>query len=455
MCTAERVSSNWRASVNHDLRRPAARKRDTHGVVALHSSIVSPLGVGEDALLRALLADDRAAATVTRFDTSQLPVDTAAEVGGDLGPLTSTWEDAAVEVARFDRKLELVLACASAELDRLTAMMDPAPPERRGIALGVGLDVSPLEKVAKAVARMGAIAGDARSLGALNPLAEGMGLMFNPTDLGTILLAERFQCGAFQESILTACSSSSQAIGRGIDAIRRDEADVVLVGGMDSLLNLPAFAAFAKLGVIQPSRGDPSASCKPCDRRRRGTLLGEGAGLLLLGSAEYAKKCGFDSHVALTGYGSTLDGYHITAPDPTGAGMEAAMSWALQDAGLHPSEIDYVNLHGTGTRANDPVELHALDAVLGEAASEVMVSSTKDRHGHLIAAAGIMEAIVVLTCMTHDLVPQTVNLKDPLKETGVDLVRDRNRTARMGSCMSNSFAFGGINTSIVFQRIGG
>jgi 3-oxoacyl-[acyl-carrier-protein] synthase II len=173
---------------------------------------------------------------------------------------------------------------------------------------------------------------------------------------------------------------------------------------------------------------------------------------MLLVSASYAERTGIPWEIELLGYASTLDGYHITSPDPSGEGMRRAMEQALMSADLGAAHLDYVNFHGTGTRANDPIELLALSHVLLDHAPRVMGSSTKDRHGHLIAAAGIVEAAVVLLGMTHGLVPRTVNLDRPIDGRGVDLVTRENRKRRLDACMTNSFAFGGINSSLVFGR---
>jgi 3-oxoacyl-[acyl-carrier-protein] synthase II len=217
-------------------------------------------------------------------------------------------------------------------------------------------------------------------------------------------------------------------------------------------LNLPAFAAFAKLGVIQSTSDGAARACKPCDRQRRGTLLGEGAGLMLLANTAFVEANSLSPEVEVVGYGNTLDGYHMTNPDPTGAGMQRAMRTALLRAGVEADDVDYINLHGTGTRANDEVELAAIQSVFGSRENSVLASSTKDRHGHLIAAAGILEAIVVHLCMTNDFVPRTVNLSNPIAHDGVDLVMASNRFRSLRTCMSNSFAFGGINTSLLFRR---
>lgn len=429
-------------------------------VVVADFDVICALGTGREALWRGLVEDAMPAARVTRFDASLLPVNVAAEVTDDLHELVHPWGADACEAAAFDRKLELQLACATLCRERFLSALEQVPPERRGIMLGVGLDVSPVEKISKALSERGALdpvddelSNDmTESLAGLNELGWGIGRVLNPTDLATILLAHEFGCGAFQDSVLTACSSSSQAIGLGFAAIRRGDADAVVVGGTDSLLNLPAFAAFAKLGVIQPERCEPSKTCRPFDRGRRGTLLGEGAGLMLLISASHAERIGSASEIELLGYANTLDGYHITSPDPSGEGMRRAMEQAMTISHLAAEDLDYVNFHGTGTRANDPTELLALSQMLGEAAGGVSASSTKDRHGHLIAAAGIVEAAVVLLSMMHDLAPRTVNLERPIDGGGVDLVMHENRARRLDACMTNSFAFGGINSSLVFGR---
>lgn len=420
-------------------------------VCILDSEIVSPLGTGADEVLAALLRDRLSGDHVTRFDASELPVDAAAEVHEDLAPLLACWPEPVRETAGFDRKLELGLACAS-RAERFHELLEGAPPFRRGIVMGIGQDVTPLEKVSATLLNAGRPTLDLTALADFNLHAAGFGRLFNFTDLITVILGQRFGCAAFQQSVLTACSASAQALGIAFNAIRAGDADVVIAGGADSLLTLPAFAAFAKLGVIQASRDGPVCACRPCDQHRCGTLLGEGAGLIVLASAKYASRRGLTPAVEVVGYGNTLDGYHVTNPDPSGAGMRRAMERALASAGLVPEAVDYVNLHGTGTRNNDEVELAALEAVFAHHAARLMASSTKDRHGHLIAAAGVMEAIIVQLCMTNGTVPRTVNLSSPVPSS-LDLVMGSNREQCLDVCMSNSFAFGGINTSLLFRRV--
>lgn len=428
---------------------PVERRRR---VFLVGTESLSPLGAGKEELRVSLNETRRAGKTIERFDASELPVDAAAEVRTDLDPWLTVWPDAAVEVARHDRKLELALACASLAHDHFAAILEKCRPERRGLVVGMGLDVVPVDRIPRPLAESVGFPAELERLAAVNHLEPGVGRLFNLTDLPLLITSGRWDCRAFQEAVLTACSASSQALTLGYDAIASGRADAVVVGGTDSLLNLAAFAAFTKLGVIQPSRSGPATACRPFDRGRKGTMLGEGAGFALFVSDDLAESGGLQPTLEMLGYGNTLDGHHITAPDPTGSGMARAMQRALENSGVSPADIDHVNLHGTGTRANDPIELAALKRVFGEYATGVPVSSTKDRHGHLIAAAGIMEAIVLEQCMLHDLIPCTANLTNPI-DPEMDLVVDENRSAPLRTCMSNSFAFGGINTSVVFRRV--
>lgn len=259
--------------------------------------------------------------------------------------------------------------------------------------------------------------------------------------------------GAFQKTVLTACAASTQAIVFGARAIQEGEVDLVLAGGTDSIINLMAYIAFGKLGIMSGSPEHPSKYCKPLDANRSGALIGEAAGLCVLVSEDLVKKHGLKPKFEILGFGNSLDGHKITAPDPEGMGMKAAIREALVSSGVDPKEVQYVNLHGTGTRSNDEVELQSLIEVFADHAKSVSVSSTKSRHGHAIAAAGIQEFNLLLSCMEENIVPCNLNLETPILNDKVDIVMNQNRKRELKVAMTNNFAFGGVNTSIVVKKV--
>ena len=231
----------------------------------------------------------------------------------------------------------------------------------------------------------------------LNSNSSKVNLVNNPYDIHSLYLAEKFKAGAFQKSILTACVSSTQAIALGYESILNKEAKVVIAGGTDSLVNLVPLTSFGKLGVIPETA--TGTECTPFDRNRNGTLAGEAAGFVILASEEFINQNNIQPLGQIMGYGNSLDGYKITAPDPSGISMTKAIENALSNSGLKSSQIDYINAHGTGTRHNDELELRCIGKALGEDAKRIPISSTKDRHGHAIAAAGIQELCLLLELM--------------------------------------------------------
>ena len=283
----------------------------------------------------------------------------------------------------------------------------------------------------------------------INDNGMNLNVVSNPYDTYALYLANKFNAGAFQKTVLTACVSSTQAIALGYDAIAKGDAEVVIVGGTDSLINLLAIISFGKLGVI-PESSDAN-SCKPFDINRVGTLAGECAGFAILASEEFVVKNKLTPVAELLGYGNTLDAFKITAPDPKGDSMTKAIKDAMESANLTTDMIDYINAHGTGTKHNDQLELSCYERALGEGVKQIPISSTKDRHGHAIAAAGIQELCVVLESMKHDLVPGNMSLKTSC-EPSFNLVTE-NTNKKIKYALSSNFAFGGINTVLAIKNV--
>ncbi len=275
--------------------------------------------------------------------------------------------------------------------------------------------------------------------------------IWNPYDIHAIYIAEKMGLGAVQKTILTACTSSTQAIAFGFDAIRSKTVEIAVCGGTDSIINTIAMASFGKLGVIPESDQSENSTCKPFDKNRNGTMAGEAAGLVILASASFVERNNLAPIAELVGYGNTLDGYKITAPDPSGTEMKNAMMSALACAKLQPSQIDYIQAHGTATRHNDAIELAAIKSVFKEAIANIEVSSTKNRHGHAIAAAGIQEFNVLLNCFEHNFIPGNISLNNPLDEE-VGLLK-KNLSKELNYAITNNFAFGGVNTTLVLKNL--
>lgn len=415
--------------------------------------VVSAIGIGHEETWQNLEKNHSGARRISRFSTEGLSCDVAAEITTPLMPKLKAFSESIQRACHFDRKLEMILACYAIMSERLKLCFSDHDPLRAGLVFGLGLDITPIENLHLLMQKKPNLQEVVALYRDLNATQDRMNIIANPLDVACIILARELKIAGFQKSTLTACSASSQAVAFGMQAIQRNKMDVVLVGGTDSLLNTLGMVAFAKLGIILPSDEEPEQICKPLDKNRSSVLLGEGAGLMVLASEAFVKMRGLKPLLELTGFGNSLDGYKITAPDPEARGMRKAIEQALCRSKWRTSDVDYINLHGTGTTANDPLEIKAILDVFGEDSKGLSVSSTKDRHGHMIAAAGIMELCLLAMCMKKNVIPCTRNLTRPLIDGGLNLVRGKNEIKEIRKALSNSFAFGGVNTVLAVQKI--
>ena len=424
-------------------------------VFVLDYDLISPLGVGKKDVWENIEDQKSAEDEITNFDVDGLQIRHGCEVKNGLRQLYCNEPEQLLAAMRFDRKLELLCAVYKLMNDRLLVYLEKVESGRAGVILGLGVDVFPFEFLDKDILmRLGSEMDPLLLISEQMKTWSGpLNLVLNPFDMYPIYLAEKLGLAAFQKTVLTACAASTQAFILGCQAIARREVDVVLVGGTDSILNLVGLTGFSKLGVLAESDSNPGTSCKPFDVNRKGTLAGEAAGLCLLVSEKYLDRTGGNPSFEVLGHGNTLDAYQITAPDPEAKGMIRAIENALKGSGIKPEEIDTINLHGTGTYLNDPAELLALETVFGNVLNKIPVCSTKDRHGHAIAAAGIQELVVLFECMSNNMVPSTINLTHPIGDSGADFVMGTNRRTPLNIGMSNNFSFGGINTSVVVKKI--
>jgi 3-oxoacyl-[acyl-carrier-protein] synthase II len=268
-------------------------------------------------------------------------------------------------------------------------------------------------------------------------------------------LASLFNAQGPNLNCLTACAASSQAIGEATEIIRRGDAEVMLSGGAHSMIHPFGVTGFNLLTALSTRNTDPSHASRPFDKNRDGFVLGEGAGMLILEELERAKARGAKIYGEVVGYGSSADAYRITDIHPEGRGATACMKMALRDAKLNPEDLDYINAHGTSTVVNDKVETMAIKGACGNSAKNIPISSIKSMMGHLIAAAGSVEAITCLLSMQDDVLPPTVNYETPDPECDLDYVPNAAREAPVRRALSNSFGFGGQNISLIFAEYKG
>jgi 3-oxoacyl-[acyl-carrier-protein] synthase II len=253
-------------------------------------------------------------------------------------------------------------------------------------------------------------------------------------------------------AVVTACASGSNAVGEAAEVIRRGAADVMVAAGTEAAIVPVALAGFNVMDAISTRNDDPARASRPFDLNRDGFVMGEGAGALILESYQHAQARGAPVLAEVVGYGATNDAFHISAPAENGAGAALCMRVALKDAGLKPEHIDYINAHGTSTRLNDSSETAAIKTVFGDRAYDVPISSTKSMTGHLLGAAGALEAILCIKALLDGKIPPTINYETPDPECDLDYVPNHSRSAQLRYAMSNSFGFGGHNACLIFGR---
>ncbi|MCU1454326.1 MAG: 3-oxoacyl-[acyl-carrier-protein] synthase, partial [Acidimicrobiales bacterium] len=389
------------------------------------------------ATFAAALAGRATAGPISLFPTDDQPVRFACEVR-DFDP--SPWVDAR-QARRIDRVSLLGIAAASDAMDQagLASCADGGSTiDSARVAVIAGSGIGGLTTLEEQIATRLQRGSDR-----VSPFLVPM-MMANAT---AGLLSLRYGFHGISLCVSTACASGANAIGEGLRMIRDGSADVVLAGGTEACITPTTMAAFARMGALSGRNDDPASASRPFDRDRDGFVMGEGAGFLVLESWDHAVERGATILGELAGYGRTCDAHHITAPDADGAAAVACMLQAIADAGLEPGAIGHVNAHGTSTPLNDAAETSALVKVFGDHGPPV--TSTKGVTGHLVGAAGAVEAVVGLLSATAGKVPPVANLVDPDVTDAVDLVRDEPRSVAPAPFLSNSFGFGGHNASLV------
>ncbi len=398
-------------------------------VVVTGLGTVNALAHSTAAFTTALRAGTCAIGPVTSFDPTGYRSRIAAEVNDLAIP---TWLPSPLRRRASRSDLFALVAAQEALAD--SRLDVAAAPARVGIVLGA----TTAGMMSGETALFERIAGTRRRY-TKTPLL-GM-----PMATSADILATIFGCEGPRLTLSTACSSSATALGVALDWIRLGRVDAVLAGGTESMCR----TIFAGFNALHALALEP---CRPFDRQRAGLSLGEGAAVLVIESAEHAARRGAAAHATLLGYGMSADGHHLTAPHPEGVGAALAMRRALARAGVAPSDIGYINAHGTGTPLNDGIEAGAIRQVFGAAADRVAVSSTKSAHGHTLGAAGAIEGLATILALREGFLPPTVNLHEPDAACGLDFVPRTSRPAELRYALSNSYGFGGNNTTVVFGR---
>jgi 3-oxoacyl-[acyl-carrier-protein] synthase II len=410
-----------------------ARRR----VVITGTGTLNPLGLDVASTWEALLNGRSGIGRITQFDAT----DFETQIAGEVTQFDPVAMFGAKDSRRMSRVTQLGLAAAgqalaAAGLDEPTANRD-----RMGVLVGSGM--GNLDPVLDNQATL-----ESRGPGRVSPFFVPMMLADTPAAVISI----RYGLRGPALSVATACATANDAIGQAAALIRRGVADVMVAGGTEAAILPLVIAGFSNMGTLSRRNDDPGGASRPFDRERDGFVMSEGAGLLVLEALDHATARGATIYGELLGYGATADAYHISSPAEDGEGAVRAMHAALDDAGLSPAAIDYINAHGTSTALNDRSETAAIKTAFGPRAYAIPVSSTKSAHGHLLGAAGGLEAIVTLQALATGIIPPTINYTNADPDCDLDVVPNAPRPAAIQIAMSNSFGFGGHNSVLIFGR---
>lgn len=410
----------------------AAPDRRTVAVTGV--GLVTPVGTGREVSWERIAAGQGGVRTISRFDATEFPVQIAAEVP-DFDPLAVLDRK---EARKTDRVIQFGVWCAREAMEQAGLEVGPDNAERVGVIIGSAM--GGLETFENGVRTL-----QERGPRRVSPFFVPMSLVDMTSGYVSIQIGARGP----NMATISACSSGAHAIGEATETIRRGGADVVLAGGVEAPVVPAGVAGFAAAGALSTHNEEPERASRPFDLERDGFVLGEGGAVLVLEELEHALERGAQPLALLSGYGSSSDAYHITQPAENGEGAVRAMRLALEDAGLQPADIAYINAHGTSTRLNDKSETAALKIIFD---AMPPVSSTKGATGHLLGAAPAIEAAFSVLAMRDSTIPPTINYCTPDPECDLDYVPNERREAELPHIMSNSFGFGGHNVVLIFTR---
>ncbi len=410
----------------------------TRRVVVTGIGLVSSLGLSTQATWEGLLAGRSGIARITHFDPSDFAAQIAGEVKG-FDPLQYLDKK---DVKKMDVFIQFAIAAAQAAVDDAGLVIGEGNRDRVGVVIASGIGgFSTIEREHRAL-----LEGGPRRISPFFIPASIINLAAGQVSI-------RFGARGPNSATCTACSASAHAIGDAYEIIRRGEADAMIAGGSEAAITPMGIGGFAAMRALSTRNSEPERASRPFDRDRDGFVVGEGSGVLLLEGLESARRRGARIYAEVAGYGMSADAYHITAPSEDGSGAVRAMQMAIRSAGVAPSAIDYINAHGTSTPYNDRLETLAIKACFGDHAYKLAVSSTKSMTGHLLGAAGGLEAAVTALAIYHETVPPTINLDNPDPECDLDYVARTSRHAVIAHALSNSFGFGGTNAVLLLKRV--
>lgn len=375
--------------------------------------------------------------TVKSFDASGFKT----QIAGEIKNLDIEEHIDRKEARKMDRYTQLALIAATEAMNNSGIDMEKEDKWRVGVITGAGIGgMKTFEDQHSALMEKGP--------GRVSPF-------FIPMMIGNMAAAQiaiKFGARGVNQNVVTACASSTNAIGDALRHIQYGDCDVIVAGGAEAAVTPLAFAGFCNMKAMSTNNDDPQNASRPFDAERDGFVLSEGAGFVIMEELEHAKARGANIICEVAGYGATDDAYHITSPVPGGEGGAKAMEMAIKDAGIEPKDVTYINAHGTSTKYNDHFETQAIKAVFGDSANTVAISSTKSMTGHLLGAAGGVEAIVCALSIKEGYIPATINYKTPDPDCDLDIVPNEGRNQEVDYALSNSLGFGGHNASILLKK---
>lgn len=409
-------------------------------VVVTGLGALTPVGNSAEEYWAALLQGKSGIGPITKFDPKNLPTRIAGEIR-NFDPLK--WVDRK-EARRLDPYLKYAIACAAMAVEDAALNLEKVERTRFGVLVGSGIGgITTLLDSHKDLLEQ----GPAR----VSPFFIPM-LIIN---MASGLISMRFGAKGPNSAVVTACATGNHAIGDAFKVIQRGDADLMIAGGAEAIITELTFAGFCQMKAMSTRNDEPTKASRPFDADRDGFVCSEGGGLLLLESLEHAQKRDARIYAEIIGYGMSSDAHHMTAPDPEGDGAARCMAEALRDAGAAPQEVGYINAHGTSTPYNDKFETLAIKRVFGPHAKKLAVSSTKSMIGHLLGAAGGVEAIATLLAIHHGVLPPTINYEKPDPDCDLDYVPNQARKQEVEVALSNAFGFGGTNATLAFRRFKG
>jgi len=407
-------------------------------VVVTGMGMITPVGNDVATTWRSLIEGKSGTAPITKFDASKFPVRFAAEVKG-FNPLDYMDRK---EAKRADQYTQYAVAAARQAMTNASLVeRNGMDPDRIGVIIGSGIGGLKSFEEQHDVYRE-------RGVGKISPFFIPMFI----ADIAAGIVSMMFNAKGPNYATVSACATSAHAIGDAYRTIQYGDADVMITGGAEATVTPMAIGGFANMKALSERNDSPETASRPFDATRDGFVMGEGAGILILEELEHALTRGATIYAEIVGYGATGDAYHLTAPAPDGEGAQRAMKRALKDAGLEPKDIQYINAHGTSTPANDFNETRAIKAVFGEYAKTVNVSSTKSATGHMLGAAGAVEAVVSAMVVGTGIIPPTINYHNPQPELDLNYTPNTSVKRDVNAVLSNSFGFGGHNTTLAIKR---